>query len=127
LMAKQMDASKLIDKQIASLGDWRGKTFTKLRKMIHDANPGVAEEWKWNTAVFTHEGLVLALGAFKGSVKMNFFQGSSLPDPHKIFNAGLEAKKTRAVDFHENDKIDEPALKDLIRSAVAYNRAQAKR
>ncbi len=127
MMAKQMDASKLIDKQIASLGDWRGKTFTKLRKMIHDANPGVAEEWKWNTAVFTHEGLVLALGAFKGSVKMNFFQGSSLPDPHKIFNAGLEAKKTRAVDFHENDKIDEPALKDLIRSAVAYNRAQAKR
>jgi len=126
-MAKQMDASKLIDKQIASLGDWRGKTFTKLRKMIHDANPGVAEEWKWNTAVFTHEGLVLALGAFKGSVKMNFFQGASLPDPHKIFNAGLEAKKTRAVDFHENDKIDEPALKDLIRSAVAYNRAQAKR
>jgi len=122
-----MDASKLIDKQIASLGDWRGKTFTKLRKMIHDANPGVAEEWKWNTAVFTHEGLVLALGAFKGSVKMNFFQGASLPDPHKIFNAGLEAKKTRAVDFHENDKIDEPALKDLIRSAVAYNRAQAKR
>ena len=127
MMAKQMDASKLIDKQIASLGDWRGKTFTKLRKMIHDANPGVAEEWKWNTAVFTHEGLVLALGAFKGSVKMNFFQGSSLPDPHKIFNAGLEAKKTRAVDFHENDKIDEPALKDLVRSAVAYNRAQAKR
>ena len=126
-MAKQMDASKLIDKQIASLGDWRGKTFTKLRKMIHDANPGVAEEWKWNTAVFTHEGLVLALGAFKGSVKMNFFQGASLPDPHKIFNAALEAKKTRAVDFHENDKIDEPALKDLIRSAVAYNRAQAKR
>ena len=126
-MAKQMDASKLIDKQIASLGDWRGKTFTKLRKMIHDANPGVAEEWKWNTAVFTHEGLVLALGAFKGSVKMNFFQGASLPDPHKLFNAGLEAKKTRAVDFHENDKIDEPAMKDLIRSAVAYNRAQAKR
>ena len=127
MMAKQMDASKLIDKQIASLGDWRGKTFTKLRKMIHDANPGVAEEWKWNTAVFTHEGLVLALGAFKGSVKMNFFQGASLPDPHKLFNAGLEAKKTRAVDFHENDKIDEPAMKDLIRSAVAYNRAQAKR
>jgi len=126
-MAKQMDPSKLIDKQIASLGDWRSQTFTKLRKMIHDVDPDVAEEWKWNTAVFTHEGLVLALGAFKGSVKMNFFQGASLPDPHKIFNAGLEAKKTRAVDFHENDKIDEPALKDLVRSAVAYSRAQAKR
>jgi len=126
-MVKQMDPSKLIDKQIASLGDWRGKTLTKLRKMIHDVDPEVTEEWKWNTAVFTHEGLVLALGAFKGSVKMNFFQGASLPDPHKLFNAGLEAKKTRAVDFHENDKIDEPAMKDLIRSAVAYNRAQAKR
>ena len=127
MMVKQMDPSKLIDKQIASLGDWRGKTLTKLRKMIHDVDPEVTEEWKWNTAVFTHEGLVLALGAFKGSVKMNFFQGASLPDPHKLFNAGLEAKKTRAVDFHENDKIDEPAMKDLIRSAVAYNRAQAKR
>ena len=126
-MVKQMDPSKLIDKQIASLGDWRGKTITKLRKMIHDVDPEVTEEWKWNTAVFTHEGLVLALGAFKGSVKMNFFQGASFPDPHKLFNAGLEAKKTRAVDFHENDKIDEPAMKDLIRSAVAYNRAQAKR
>jgi len=126
-MVKQMDPSKLIDKQIASLGDWRGKTLTKLRKMIHDVDPEVTEEWKWNTAVFTHEGLVLALGAFKGSVKMNFFQGASLPDPHKLFNAGLEAKKTRAVDLHENDKIDEPAMKDLIRSAVAYNRAQAKR
>jgi len=68
---------------------------------------------------------MLALGPFKGSVKMNFFQGASLPDPHKLFNAGLEAKKTRAIDFHENDKIDEPPLKDLVRSAVAYNRAQA--
>ncbi len=124
-MAKKMDPSKLIDKQIASLGDWRGKTLTKLRKMIHDVDPEVTEEWKWNTAVFTHEGLVLALGAFKGSVKMNFFQGASLPDPHELFNAGLEAKKTRAIDFHENDKIDEPPLKDLVRSAVAYNRAQA--
>jgi len=70
---------------------------------------------------------MLALGPFKGSVKMNFFQGASLPDPHKLFNAGLDAKKTRAIDFHENDQIDEPVLKDLIRSAVAYNRAQAKR
>ena len=126
-MAKQMDPSKLIDKQIASLGDWRGKTLTKLRKMIHDVDPKVTEEWKWNTAVFTHQGLMLALGPFKGSVKMNFFQGASLPDPHKLFNAGLDAKKTRAIDFHENDQIDEPVLKDLIRSAVAYNRAQAKR
>ena len=122
-----MDPSKLIDKQIAALPDWRGKTLTKLRKIIHDAVPEITEDWKWNTAVFIHDGLVLALGAFKGSVKMNFFQGASLPDPQKLFNGGLEAKKTRAIDFHENDKINEPALRDLIRSAVAFNRKMPKK
>jgi hypothetical protein len=116
-----MDPSELIDKQIAGLTDWRGKTFIKLRKVIHDAEPEIAKEWKWDTAVFTHNGLVLALGAFKGSVKMNFFQGASLPDSQRLFNAGLDAKKTRAIDFHENDTISESALKDLIRSAVAHN------
>lgn len=127
MTAKQMDPSKLIDKQVASLDDWRGKTITKLRKIIHDVDPEITEDWKWNTAVFAHDGLVLALGAFKESVKVNFFQGASLSDPHKLFNAGLEAKKTRAIDVHENDKINEPAFKDLIRSAVAYNRGQTKR
>jgi hypothetical protein len=121
-----MDPSKLIDKEIAELTDWRGKTLTKLRKIIHEADPEITEEWKWNTAVFNHDGLVVAIGAFKESVKMNFFQGTTLPDPHKLFNAGLDAKKTRAIDFHENNKIDEPALKDLIRSAVALNRAGTK-
>ena len=116
-----MDSSKLIDKQIAELKDWRGQVMAKLRKIIHDADPGITEEWKWNTAVWSHDGLVVAAGAFKGNVKMNFFQGASLPDPHKLFNAGLEAKKTRAIDFHEGDKINEPALKDLIRTAVAQN------
>src|SRR6266480_6697 len=111
-----MDPSKLIDNQIAKLTDWRGKTMTKLRKIIHDAEPEITEEWKWHTAVFT----------FKGSVKMNFFQGASLPDPHGLFNAGLDAKKTRAIDFYENDKISESELKDLIRSAVAHNRAGSK-
>ena len=80
-----------------------------------------------HTAVFNHKGLVLGVGAFKGSVKMNFFQGASLPDPQKLFNGGLEAKKTRAIDFHENDKINEPALRDLIRSAVAFNRKMPKK
>jgi hypothetical protein len=117
-----MSASKLIDKQIAGLTDWRGKTLAKLRKIIHDADPKISEEWKWNTAVFTHDGLVVALGAFKGNVKMNFFQGADLPDPHKLFNAGLEAKKTRAIDFHEGDKINEPVLNDLVQAAVARNR-----
>jgi hypothetical protein len=118
-----MNPSKLIDQQIAELTDWRGKTLAKLRKIIHDADPEIAEDWKWDTAVFSHDGLVAALGAFKGNVKMNFFQGASLADPHKLFNAGLDAKKTRAIDFHENETINEPALKDLIRAAVARNRA----
>ena len=117
-----MDSSKLIDKQIADLKDWRGQVIARLRKIIHDADPGITEEWKWNTAVWSHDGLVVAVGAFKGNVKMNFFQGASLPDPHKLFSAGLEAKKTRAIDFHEGDKINGPALKDLIRVAVAQNR-----
>jgi len=81
---------------------------------------------KWDVPVFSHNGLVLALAAFKGNVKMNFFQGASLPDSHKLFNSGLEAKKTRAIDFHEKDKINEPALKDLIRAAVAHNRVGSK-
>jgi len=122
-----MIPSKLIDKQIAELKDWRGQMIARLRKIIHDADPGITEEWKWNTAVWSHNGLVVAVGAFKGNVKMNFFQGASLPDPHKLFNAGLEAKKTRAIDFHEGDKINEPALKDLIRAVVAQNPAGTKK
>lgn len=118
-----MNASELIDQRIAELADWRGKTMAKLRKVIRDADPDITEEWKWDTAVWSHDGLVVAVGAFKGNVKMNFFQGASLPDPHKLFNAGLDAKKTRAIDFHENAKINESALKDLIRAAVAQNRA----
>ena len=118
-----MKPAELIDKRIAELVDWRGKTIARLRKIIHDADPGIKEEWKWDTPVFSHDGLVVAVGAFKGSVKMNFFRGASLPDPHKLFNAGLDAKKTRAIDFHENEKIDEPALKDLVRAAAARNRA----
>ena len=118
-----MDPSKLIDKQIADLTDWRGKMLAKLRKIIHDADPELTEDWKWGTAVWAHKGLVLAVGAFKETVKVNFFQGATLPDPNKLFNAGLEAKKTRAIDFHDGDKLNEPALKGLIRAAVAHNRA----
>jgi hypothetical protein len=117
-----MDPSKLIDQQIAGLADWRGKTLARLREIIHDADPEITEEWKWGTAVFSHNGLVLALAA-KGNVKMNFFQGASLPDLYKLFNAGLDAKKTRAIDFHEGVEINEPGLKSLIRAAVAHYRA----
>ncbi len=122
-----MDSSKLIDKQIVELKDWRGQVMAKLRKIIHAADPGISEEWKWNTAVWSHDGLVVAVGAFKGNVKMNFFQGAILPDPHRLFNSGLDARKTRAIDFHEGDKIDDSALKDLIRAAVAQNRVGPKK
>ena len=118
---KSIDASKLIDEQIAGLPDWRGETLARLRKIIRDTDPEITEEWKWGTAVWSHNGLVLAAGAFKGTLKVNFFQGAALQDPKKVFNAGLDAKKTRAIDFHENDKINEAALRDLIRAAIALN------
>ena len=116
-----MNPTERIDKQIAELTDWRGPMFVQLRKFINEADPDLTEEWKWNTAVWSHQGLVCALGAFKKAVKMNFFQGAFLEDPQTLFNAGLDAKKTRAIDFREGDAVDESALKDLIRAAVAHN------
>jgi hypothetical protein len=116
-----MNPSELIDKQIAELADWRGQMIARLRKLIHEADPDITEEWKWNTPVWSHQGLVCAAGAFKGAVKMNFFQGAFLEDPHKLFNAGLDAKKMRSIDFHEGDTVDESTLKELIRAAVARN------
>lgn len=119
-----MKPSERIDQQIAELADWRGQMITRLRKLILEADPDMSEEWKWETAVWAHKGLVCSAGVFKQTVKMNFFQGASLEDPHTLFNAGLDAKKTRAIDFHEVDTVDEPALKDLIQAAVAHNRGQ---
>lgn len=95
--------------------------MTKLRKLIHDADPEIIEEWKWNTPVFTHNGMVCALGAFADHIKINFFKGASLPDPDKLFNAGFEAKATRAIDFFKSDKVDDTALKNLVKTAVSYN------
>lgn len=116
-----MNASERIDQQIAELTDWRGPMFVKMRNLFHEADPDLKEEWKWNTAVWSHHGLVCALGVFKKAIKMNFFQGASLQDPHSLFNAGLDAKTMRSIDFHEGDAVDESALKELIQSAVAYN------
>lgn len=116
-----MNASERIDKQIAELADWRGQMVARLRKLILEADPGITEEWKWDTAVWSHQGLVRSAGAFKKAVKLNFLQGASLEDPHTLLNAGLDAKKTRSIDFLEGDAVDESALKDLIRAAVAYN------
>jgi len=118
-----LTASQLITNQIADLNDWRGTMLAQLRKLIHEADPELTEEWKWNTAVWTRNGLVCAAGAFKDHVKLNFFQGASLKDPKHLFNAGLEAKATRAIDFGEREKLNTSALKDLIRAAVAHNLA----
>jgi hypothetical protein len=116
-----MTPSQLITNQIAELADWRGQMLARLRKLILKAAPGITEEWKWDTAVWSHKGLVCSAGVFQDHVKLNFFKGASLKDPKGLFNAGLDAKATRAIDFGEGDNIDMSALKDLIRAAVAYN------
>jgi hypothetical protein len=113
--------SQLISDQIAGLGDWRGRMYAQLRKLVLEAAPEITEEWKWGTAVWAHKGLVCSVGVFKDHVKLNFFKGASLKDPSGLFNAGLEAKASRSIDFNEGERIDEPKLKDLVRAAAAYN------
>ncbi len=113
--------SQLITNHIAQLADWRGKRLARLRKLILAVDPDMVEEWKWGTPVWSHKGNVVSAGAFQDHVKINFFKGASLPDPHGLFNAGLEARATRAIDLHEGDKLNEPALKELVRAAIAYN------
>ena len=122
-----MTASQHIDNHIKELGDWRGKMLARLRKLILDAVPELTEEWKWDTPVWSYKGNVVSAGAFKDHVKLNFFKGAALEDPKGLFNAGLDAKATRAIDFAEGSDIDEPALKDLVRAAVSYNRSGGKK
>ncbi len=119
--------SQIIDKQIAALTDWRGGALAKLRKIIHDSDPDIVEELKWKGApVFSHDGLVCLFKPFKDKVKLTFYEGASLPDPEKLFNSMLEGNKWRAIDFFEGDEIKEHALKDILRAAVAHNRAGLK-
>ena len=122
-----INPSQLITKRIAELADWRGKMLARLRKLILEADPDIVEAWKWDTPVWTHNGNVVAVGAFEDHVKVNFFKGASLNDPQGLFNAGLEAKATRAIDIQEGDDIEEAALKDLIRAAVAQNLSSGKK
>ena len=123
-----MNASELVDKYIAELTGWRGKTFSEMRKVIRDTDPEIIEEWKWmGTPVWSHNGIVAIANAHKDKVKLTFPQGASLPDPTKIFNAGLEGNKWRAIDFFEGDKIDAPALRKLVKAAVAQNNLKTKR
>jgi hypothetical protein len=115
-----MNPSELIDRRVEELNDWRGKMIARLRKLILEAAPDLVEEWKWDTPIWSHNGDVVAAGAFHDHVKLNFFHGALLAD-HHLFNAGLDAQKSRAIDIYENDRLDEPALKNLIRSAVELN------
>lgn len=115
-------ASVLIDEKIKELGDWRGQTLAKVRAIIHAADPEIVEEWKWmGTPVWSHEGLVCTGETYKSAVKMTFAKGAALTDPSGLFNSSLDGNVRRAIDIHEGDKIDEAALKDLIRAAVALN------
>src|SRR5271156_2041694 len=115
-------ASAFIDAKINKLGDWRGKMLAKVREIIHKADPEIVEEWKWmGTPVFSHGGIVCTGEAYKNVVKMTFAKGAALEDPSGLFNSSLDGNVRRAIDIHENEKINEAALKDLIRAAVALN------
>src|ERR1700756_4735826 len=120
-------ASAFIDEKIKELGDWRGQTLAKVRTIIHEADPEIVEEWKWakakspGTPVFSHGGIVCTGETYKSVVKMTFAKGAALKDPSRLFNSSLEGNVRRAIDLHEGEKINEAALKDLIRAAVALN------
>lgn len=120
-------ASAFIDERINELGDWRGKTLAKVRQIIHQADPEIVEELKWvkpttgGTPVFSHGGMVCTGETYKSVVKLTFAKGAALPDPSRLFNSSLEGNVRRAIDIHEGDRINEAALKDLIRAAVALN------
>ena len=122
----KISASEEITNYINGLSGWRGKMVARLRKTIVEAVPGLVEEWKWNTPVFSLNGNVVAAGAFKDHVKVNFFKGALLKDPNGLFNAGLDAKASRAIDIHEGEALNEAALKDLVRAAAALNGAKPK-
>ena len=120
-------ASELIDRRIKELGDWRGKTLQRVREIIKEADPDIVEEWKWvkptnpGTPVWSHNGGICTGETYKSAVKLTFFKGAALNDPSRLFNSSLDGKVRRAIDIGEGDKVDEAALKDLIRAAVALN------
>ncbi len=118
----QMSASGLIDKKIAGLGDWRGERMAEIRRLIHEVDPAVVEDWKWmGTPVWSHDGMYVNANALKEKVKITFHHGAQLRDAKKLFNNGLGGNKWRAIDIYEGDKIDKAAFKALLREAVAYN------
>jgi len=118
--------TQLIDARIEELGDWRGKTLSRLRTLIKEADPQVVEEWKWRgVPVWSHAGIICTGETYKNVVKMTFAKGAALKDPSRLFNSSLEGNTRRAIDFHEGEKIEEEALKSLVRAAVTLNQAKA--
>jgi len=120
--SQSQPASELISKRIADLGDWRGKTLSRMRKLIKEADPDVVEEWKWmGTPVWSHAGIICTGESYKKVVKLTFAKGASLKDPAGLFNSSLDGNVRRAIDFHEGEEVDESAFKALIRQAIALN------
>src|ERR1700753_1009005 len=123
-----MNPSERIDELIAGITDWRGKTFASVRKAILEADPEIIEEWKWmGSPVWSKDGIIAVANAHKGKVKLTFDHGARLADPGKLFNAGLEGNQRRAIDFFEDDKVDVPALKNLVRAAIVFNQEKSKK
>jgi hypothetical protein len=124
---RDQPASELIDKRIAELGDWRGETLSRMRKLIKEADPDVVEEWKWmGTPVWSHDGIICTGESYKSIVKLTFAKGASLKDPAKLFNSSLDGNTRRAIDIHEGDAVDAGAFKALIRAAIALNTSGGK-
>ncbi|MBW8906547.1 MAG: DUF1801 domain-containing protein [Betaproteobacteria bacterium] len=124
--AKGKSPSQLIDARIKELGGWRGELLSRLRALVKEADREVVEEWKWNVPVWSHDGLICTGEAYKNVVKMTFAQGAALKDPARVFNSSLEGNTRRAIDFREGEKIDEEALKNLVRAAVTLNKSKAR-
>ena len=114
-------ASELISKRIAELADWRGKTLSRMRKLIKAADPGVVEEWKWAIPVWSHDGIICTGESYKNVVKLTFAKGASLKDPARLFNSSLEGNVRRAIDIHEGEEVNQSAFQALVRQAVAFN------
>jgi hypothetical protein len=127
--SQNQSASELISERIAELGDWRGKTLRRMRKLIKEADPDVVEEWKWvkptkpGTPVWSHDGIICTGESYNKVVKLTFAKGASLKDPARLFNSSLEGNTRRAIDIHEGENVDESAFKALVRQAVAFNRS----
>ena len=119
--SQDQPASELISQRIADLGDWRGETLSRMRKLIKEADPDVVEEWKWSNPVWSHDGILCTGESYKKAVKLTFAKGASLDDPSRLFTSSLEGNVRRAIDIHEGEKVDASAFKALIRKAVALN------